>query len=60
MKKILIIASVLFFLCTTISFAEGDKNQGDEGQGTVTVTRDPAPFPWPGIDWSLLYKVIFG
>jgi hypothetical protein len=52
MKKALVIILACGFLFASLAFAEGGKNQGENGQGTTTTTRDPAPIDWPGIDWD--------
>lgn len=51
MKKIFLIILACGLLFAPLAFAGGDKNQGDNGIGDPEPVRDPAPFPWPGIDW---------
>lgn len=51
MKKALAMILACSLLFVSLAFAGGDKNQGDTGRGDPTPVRDPAPFPWPGIDW---------
>ncbi len=38
MKKIIGLITVLFIICSTLAYAGGDKNRGDEGQGSTGTT----------------------